>query len=127
MAGIRIQSRGDFHNTERFLAAVSGDKIFNDLARYAKVGLDSLRLATPIETGMSADSWGYEVAMEDGNYSIIWTNSHVVQGVPVVILLQYGHATGTGGYVAGYDFINPAIRSVFDGIDKAVWKAVMTG
>ncbi len=92
---------------------------------YGQKGVEALAEATPIDTGESADSWEYEVINDPRQCQIIWTNSHVTtSGVPIVILLQYGHGTGTGGYVEGRDFINPAISGIFDDIADAVWEAV---
>lgn len=89
-----------------------------------KKGVDALRAATPSETGESANSWYYTVTANKDGMSLVWRNNHMAGGVPVVILLQYGHATGTGGYVQGRDFINPAIRPIFQEIEADVKKAV---
>lgn len=89
------------------------------------MGLDALSAATPVETGRAAHSWGYRV-ITGSQPGIEWYNTDTIDGTPLVILLQYGHATGTGGYVQGRDFINPAMRSVFQEIADAVWKEVST-
>jgi len=94
------------------------------LAKYGQMGVDALSAATPVETGMTARSWYYEVEASGGYYRIKWLNSHVNDGVPIAIILQYGHGTGTGGYVAGRDYINPAIKPAFDKIEAEVWKEV---
>lgn len=119
-----FESSGSFKNLEAFLKRAKNDEIFNKLDQFAREGVAALSVATPIDTGISADSWGYEVRKTRGSYSIIWTNTHVVDGRPIVILLQYGHGTGTGGYVEGRDFINPAMKPIFDRISENVWKAV---
>lgn len=121
---IEFESSGSFDKTESFLTKMSKGDIFQALDKYGQMGVLALSGATPVDTGASAASWSYEVKRSVGSYSISWTNGHMVAGVPLVILLQYGHGTGTGGYVSGRDFINPAIRPVFDKIAEDVWKAV---
>jgi len=122
---IRFESRGSFSNTEKFLKKASRlDHILRALERYAKQGVVALESATPVDTSLTSGSWDYEILNESGSYSIIWTNSNVVDGTPVVILLQYGHGTGTGGWVQGRDFINPALKPIFDKIADEVWKEV---
>lgn len=124
---ISIESKGSFKNTDAFLERMRRSDIKRALAKYGQEGSWALSRATPVDTGESAQSWDYEVVEEPKRvYSIIWTNNNVVDGVPVVILLQYGHATGTGGYIHGRDFINPAIMPVFDRIAADVWKVVTT-
>lgn len=88
------------------------------------MGVDALANATPVESGLTAQSWYFEVESGGGSHRITWKNRNVNQGVPIAIILQYGHGTGTGGYVAGRDYINPAIRPAFDKIADAVWKEV---
>lgn len=121
---IAFESTGSFDKTEAFLTKMSKGDIFKALDKFGRVGVAALASATPVESGVSAASWNYEVTRSRGSYSISWTNSHMVDGVPLVILLQYGHGTGTGGYVRGRDFINPAAQPVFDQIATEVWKAV---
>ena len=121
---ITIESKGSFKNTERFLSRMKTGEIFAALDRYGQVGVAALATVTPVDSGETANSWTYTVTKKRGAYSIIWRNTHVVAGQPVAILLQYGHGTGTGGYVQGRDFINPAIRPIFDQIANEVWKAV---
>ena len=121
---ISISSKGSFKNTEKFLQSMSKGDIFRSLDKYGQEGVVALSAATPSESGATAAAWSYEVTKGRGQYSISWTNGHIVGGVPVVILLQYGHGTGTGGYVQGRDFINPALKSIFDRIANDVWKAV---
>lgn len=121
---ITFESSGSFKNLERFLNRMSSGEIFRVLDKYGRMGVNALANATPTETGLTAHSWSYEVSRGRGGYSITWTNSHTVGGTPLVIMLQYGHGTGTGGYVQGRDFINPAIKPVFDQIANDVWKAV---
>lgn len=100
------------------------NEIHKILDRFGQEGVAALSSATPVDSSFTANSWDYEVVETGNSYSIIWTNSNVVNGVPVAILLQYGHGTGTGGYVQGRDYINPAIKPIFDKIAKEVWKVV---
>lgn len=121
---ISFTSTGSFKNTERFLTRMSRGDILRELDRYGAMGVSALRSATPVDSGATAASWGYEVTRSRGSWSIAWTNSHNVSGTSIAIILQYGHGTGTGGYVRGRDYINPAIRPVFDKIADGVWKVV---
>nr|DAV33655.1 MAG TPA: type I neck protein [Caudoviricetes sp.] len=88
------------------------------------MGVDALSAATPKDSGKTAGAWGYEVKQSGKTYSIVWTNTNVVQGVPIAVILQYGHGTGTGGYVKGRDYINPAIQPIMNRIAEDVWKVV---
>ena len=119
-----ITSRGSFDKTELFLAELAKESIFANLERYGVMGVNALRSATPVDSGLTAASWYYEIVREGKSYSIVWRNSHIINGVSIAILLQYGHGTGTGGYVQGRDYINPAIRPIFDQIAADVWKVV---
>lgn len=121
---VGFESKGSFDNTERFLNTMSKKDIFSTLERFGQMGVDALRNATPVRTGLTAASWTYTVERKRGSYSIVWRNTNVVAGVPVAILLQYGHGTGTGGYVQGHDFINPAIKPIFDYIAEELWRVV---
>lgn len=119
-----LTSRGSFKNTEKFLRMISDGDIFSYLDHYGQQGADALAAATPVESGLTASSWSYEILKTKSSYSIVWGNTNVENGTPVAILLQYGHGTGTGGYVEGYDYINPALQPIFDQIAIDVWKAV---
>jgi len=119
-----IESSGSFKNLESFLKSMSRNSMYDALDQYAREGVSALASATPVDSGVTAESWNYEITKSRGSYSIVWTNSHVVDGRPIAIMLQYGHGTGTGGYVQGRDFINPAIKPIFDRIADNVWKAV---
>ena len=122
---ISIESKGSFKNTDAFLSRMHHSHIMKALARYGQEGVSALAHATPMDTGETASAWSYEVYEEKRKvYSIVWKNDNVQAGVPVVILLQYGHGTGTGGYVHGRDFINPVIQPLFDRIANDVWKVV---
>jgi hypothetical protein len=121
---ISVESKGEFTNTDKFLKKVTDAEIYKSLSGYGQAGASALSKATPRDTGETAYSWSYEILVKNGTYSIIWTNGHVVNGVPIAILLQFGHGTRTGGYVAGRDFINPALRPIFDRIANEVWREV---
>lgn len=123
---IRVDSSGDFDKTRRFIDRVLKRDIFDKLDQYGRVGVDALAAATPVETGITSESWGYRVFNGRTRCGITWYNTNTVNGIPVVILIQYGHATRTGGYVEGRDFINPAIESVFEQIAADVWREVMS-
>lgn len=118
------QWSGSSNSIEEWLKAASSQTIFDALAKFGQEGVEALAAATPTRSGLTASSWSYEVLNERGSWSIIWKNSNVVDGVPVVVLIQHGHATGTGGYVEGIDFINPAIKPIFEKIVNEAWKAV---
>ena len=121
---ISISTSGSFRNTQRFLKNIGKMDIRSTLNKYGEKGVKALNQATPSETGRTAASWSYAVEAKGGSYTIVWANNVMAGDVPLVILLQYGHGTGTGGYVAGRDFINPAIQPIFDQIASDVWKEV---
>lgn len=122
---IRISSKGDFNNTFRFLNKMSKFQINKILEKYGQMGVKALRSATPIDSGKTAESWGYEISVGKEGATIHWTNSNQNNGVYIAVILQYGHGTGTGGYVQGVDYINPAIRPVFDKIAEEAWMEVV--
>lgn len=121
---ITIKHSGSFNRTEKFLSRAEKIRIKDILDRYGKEGVKALSDATPKDSGETADSWNYEIKITVYGYSLAWTNSNIVDGVSVVILLQYGHGTGTGGYVQGRDFINPAIKPIFDKISTSIREEV---
>lgn len=121
---ISFESRGSTDKTEAFLKKMVKGDVYDILDRYGREGVAALANATPVDSRLTANSWYYEIVKSRGTYSIVWRNSHVVSGFPVAIMLQYGHGTRTGGYVAGRDYINPAMRPIFDRIANDVWKAV---
>lgn len=121
---ISFSSKGNFDKTTKFLRHVAKGQYLDVLSRYGQKGCDALANATPRDSGLTAESWRFKVIRNKGRTGIVWYNTHKVDGKPVAILLQYGHGTGTGGYVKGRDYINPAIKPIFDQIDKAVWKEV---
>lgn len=101
--------------------------MYNGLSAGGRAGVDALSSNTPKDTGRAAGSWGYDVRHDKGDYEIEWFNTDIEGGYNVAILIQYGHGTGTGGYVPGRDFINPAMKSVFDSISTDVWRQVTNG
>lgn len=122
---IRLTSRGDFNNTFRFLKKMENFKITKILDKYGRMGVNALAKATPVDSGMTAQSWGYEISVKKDGATIHWTNTNQNNGVYIAVILQYGHGTGTGGYVQGVDYINPAIRPVFDKIVEEAWMEVV--
>lgn len=121
---ITFESNGDFKKTQQFLDRMARAEHMAILNHYGQVGVDALASATPTDSGLTATSWTYTIEKKQGKYSIVWHNTNVVDGIPVAILIQYGHGTGTGGWVEGRDYINPAIRPIFDMITEEVWKQV---
>lgn len=121
---INFSQKGDFSKTEKFLNSCTKNKYQAILDRYARQGVDALSAATPTKTGTTANSWSYEIEIGATTSTIVWTNSHIVNGVNIALILQYGHATRNGGFVQGVDYINPALRSVFNDLADAVWKEV---
>ena len=121
---ITFKQRGNFKNLERFFSNVRNNNFKTILKAYAELGLEALRSGTPVDTGLTADSWGYIIAPTRSGYSIRWTNSNVVKDVSVALLLQYGHGTQNGAFIEGYDYINPVIKPVFDGMADKLWKEV---
>lgn len=127
MGAIEVTTSGSTDNLEKFLKVMKSNSIFDALDIYGQQGVAALESATPRESGLAADSWYYDVTSSDDGATISWFNSDKDdQGTQIVILIQYGHGTGTGGYVEAIDFINPATQEVFDNISDAVWKAVQS-
>jgi hypothetical protein len=122
---LKITQRGDWARSQKFLLKMQAADIFATLSQFGEAGVAALAAATPVESGITAQSWYYEIVQRKGYYSIRWRNSHVVDGKPIAILLQYGHGTRRGGYVEGRDYIMPAIRPVFDQIDAELRRVVM--
>lgn len=119
-----VKQKGDFSKTEKFLNTISKKLYYRNLQKYAEQGVAALASATPIDSGTTANSWDYEIRQTKNSVSIYWTNSNVNKGVPIAVLIQYGHGTRNGGYVQGRDYINPAMRPIFDKIAENVWKEV---
>lgn len=121
---IYFEQNGNFKKTDDWLRKLLKLDIASKLQKYGQMGVDALSRATPRSTGLAAESWGYNVESSRGSATITWTNHDIENGFPVVIMLQYGHGTGTGGYVQGEDFINPAIKPIFDQIADEIMKEV---
>ena len=120
----RLVTKGSFAKTQRYLRALERLNIPSIIEPYGAAGVQALAGATPVESGLAANSWTYKIEASDTSCTISWLNTDVENGFPVAIMLQFGYATGTGGYVAGRDYINPAIVPIFDQIEQAVWRAV---
>ena len=110
--------------TEDFLRKLNRADIYKSLDAEARKGVAALASAVPKDSGLASDSWDYEIERSGNSVTIKWLNTDVENGFPVAIMLQYGHGTGTGGYVQGRDYINPAMKPIFDSIAEQVWKAV---
>lgn len=121
---IKVKHSGSFRRAEKFLKEMSKKDYSAILHRYGQMGVEALQQATPTDTGVTAMSWSYEVAVESGAYTIYWSNSHENDGVNIAIILQFGHGTGTGGYVKGIDYINPALQAVFERMADDLWEEV---
>jgi hypothetical protein len=121
---VKFEVSGGFTKTERFLNRMKRREYLNVLDEFGRDGVQALRNATPVDSGATAEAWDYEIKRTRNYTEIVWTNSNINDGVPIAVILQYGHGTGTGGYVQGRDYINPAIRPVFDKIAEKAWKVV---
>lgn len=123
--GLKVFYKGDLKKTKAFLEKGKKMNYRGVLDRYGKAGVDALTAATPIDSGLTASSWVYDIEISDTGSRVIWSNTNVVDGwCNVAIMLQYGHATRNGGYVEGIDYINPALRQVFQELADAAWKEV---
>ena len=121
---ITFKHKGDFSNLTRFLERAKEAVHMGDLDKYGRAGVEALANATPIDSGETANSWYYEITNSNGSAKITFNNSNIQNGVPIAIILQYGHGTGTGGWVEGRDYINPAIQPIFDEIANNAWREV---
>lgn len=122
---IEFTSEGNWDRTEKYLSFLSKGSFFDKITPYAQRGVDALSSATPHDTGKTASSWSFEIQRSRGGVTIFWINTNLDEaGTPIAIMLQTGHGTGTGGFVQGRDYINPAIRPIFDDIANSVWKEV---
>lgn len=122
---ISLTSKGDFRKTEKFMKNARTKKLMSILKQYGEEGVAALMVATPLDTGRTASSWRYEIKIENNCIRLVFHNDNIQNGVPIAIILQYGHGTGTGGWVEGRDYINPAIQPVFDKIANSAWKEVI--
>lgn len=121
---ISFTSKGDFSKTIKFLNKVKNVKINDILSKYGAIGVNALSQSTPKDSGVTSRSWNYKIEVNNDNASIVWYNTNVVKGVNIAVILQYGHGTRNGGWVEGRDYINPAMKPIFDKIADQVWKEV---
>lgn len=122
---IRFHQNGNWSKTTKFLKKASSGRITDILKRYGEEGVALLRQNTPVDTGKTAESWYYDISTTKSGMTLSFHNSNVVDGVPIAIILQYGHATNNGGYVTGIDYINPVLKPIFDDMANRVWEEVM--
>ena len=121
---ISFRQKGDFSKLTRFLERAKESVHASDLDKYGRAGVAALSSATPVDSGKTAGSWSYEITNKNGSVTISFNNSNIQNGVPIAIILQYGHGTKNGGWVQGRDYINPAIQPVFDEIVNNAWREV---
>lgn len=121
---ISFRQKGDFSKLTSFLEKAKESVKIGDLDKYGREGVAALSSATPIDSGKTANSWNYEITNKNGSVTISFNNSNIQNGVPIAIILQYGHGTKNGGWVQGRDYINPAIQPVFDEIVDKAWREV---
>lgn len=121
---ISVTQKGSFTKTEQYLKKLQEQNLLSALEKYGSQGVTALSNATPRDSGLTAESWTYTIVNRKGYYSIRWHNTNVRDGIPIAVLLQYGHGTRTGGYIQGRDYINPALRPIFDQIASEAWKEV---
>lgn len=119
-----ISQKGSFKKTEKLLKKTFGRKYRSILEKYGLKGVEALSAATPIESGETASSWDYEIVQEGSSISVVWKNYNINKGINIAVILQYGHGTRNGGYVIGIDYINPALRPIFEELADAAWKEV---
>lgn len=121
---ITFESKGSFKNIDKFLKSASNLNYNNILEKYAQEGVKALTLSTPKSSGKTANSWGYKIDVKKNKVAVIWTNSNIENGVPIAIIIQYGHGTKNGGYVQGIDYINPSLKPIFDKMADNAWREV---
>ena len=121
---ISFSNKGDCSKTRKFLNKLKNVKINDILSKYGEMGVTALSQATPKDSGVTSQSWNYKIEVKNNNASIVWYNTNVVKGVNIAVILQYGHGTRNGGWVEGIDYINPAMKPIFDKIADQVWKEV---
>lgn len=121
---VRVRHKGDFTKLTYYLESIKKPIKLSDLDKYGKRGVAALSSATPVDTGVTAASWYYKVEYKDGIAKIIFCNSNIQNGVPIAIILQYGHGTRNGGWVEGRDYIDPAIQPIFDELVDDAWREV---
>lgn len=124
MGMVKLSSRGDFNKTSKFLKTIEKLNIEAMLNQYGRMGVDALAKATPKRTGLTSESWTYKVRSSGNSYSIEWWNTNYNEGVPIALIIQYGHGTGWGAYIPGIDYINPALKPIFDELEAKVWEVI---
>lgn len=122
--GIKMTSKGSFDKTEKFLKKSLGRDYISVLHEYGEKGVQALSAATPVDTGLTASLWRYEVVQKGSTISVIWSNDNVQDGVNIAVILQYGHAAPNGYWIQGRDYINPALQPIFDDLADKAWKEV---
>ena len=122
---ISFKQKGDFSKLTSFFEKAKEIVKLGDLDKYGRAGVEALSSYTPVDSGLTASSWYYDIDHSNGRVTITFNNSNIQNGVPIAIILQYGHGTGTGGWVEGRDYINPAIQPIFDRIAEDAWKEVV--
>lgn len=121
---ISFRHKGDFSAATRYFEKAKAGARIRDLDRFGREGVAALASATPVDSGLTADSWKYEIVRDGKSATISFTNTNIQNGVPIAIILQYGHGTGNGGWVLGRDYINPAIQPIFDKLANEAWREV---
>ena len=121
---IGFRQKGDFSKTTKFLTKLKQNVDISTFEKYGKKGVAALASATPVDSGLTANSWYYKIEKTDGSISLLFCNSNIQNGVPIAVILQYGHGTRNGGWIQGRDYINPAIQPIFDQIVKEAWGEV---
>lgn len=121
---VKFRQKGDFSHVTKYLVKAKASVKLSDLDKYGQAGVNALASATPVDSGLTANSWNYEIINDNEKVSIVFNNSNIQNGCPIAIILQYGHATKNGGWVEGRDYINPAIQPIFDEITDSAWREV---
>ena len=121
---LTVRQKGEYAKLTRYLVNVKNASTKMDLHKYGEAGVKALSSATPVKTGLTANSWKYEIEHRVGHSSITFYNTNIQNGIPIAIILQYGHGTGGGGWVQGRDYINPALQPIFDKLANDAWKEV---
>lgn len=119
---VKFSTRGDFKGVTKFLNNLNPHHIYNRLDKYGQMGVEALAAATPKKSGLTAASWYYEIDVGENSAAIKWNNSNKNEGVPIALMIQYGHGMPNGGFVRGVDYINPALEPIFEAIKDRLWK-----
>ena len=121
---VKVRHKGDFAKLTYYLERVKKPMKLCDLDKYGREGVAALASATPVDTGVTANSWYYKIEYKDGIAKIMFCNSNIQNGIPIAIIIQYGHGTRNGGWVEGRDYINPALQPIFDKLADDAWREV---